>query len=639
MKKLEHYTLPENTNSLYEKEAISSIGLTRDVADKINEIVDLVDELSKTDLEWKQEQEGTIRKAIIYIKDNLANTLYDLTVLLENKGFFESNVNKYTSDLEKRLNQAIAALTVDNELIDVRVGADGKEYETAGEAIREQLRSLFTFDVNYVQNVYIDGTDGSEKPYTRTGASKYFTSEYVDVTGCDEIVLKNVLGEHLSSTDTSGYAFYDEGYNPIECGTNYEAYMDNNKTLDVPFVLSVPAGARYIRYTALVVSTNEVYCIPTPVVANVKRLLEEIRNGFAYMPDTIDNYYLNNQGVAVVYGGSSTDTTYRLSDYVNIKDCNSVVIVQPNDTYLSSTDVSSYAFYDEDKQLISAESYASYYQKTHNSLKNNDVYLSVPAGACYIRYTIHNDEGGRILVAPVDQFNVNLKHDVNKPLNNFEYTAKFAGVFNTVGCIGDSLASGCSAYKNGGSTLLRDDYSHSWGQYMAKICGNTCYNFSAGGLTTGTWLSSEYATMCFDGSKLCEAYIIGLGQNDANQNVSISTFQTNYTSIINKILTAQPKAKIFVVTDPKESMETKGYNDVIRALSKQYSNVFLMDMYLYGKPLFEKLHINEMERSGHYNALAYHQIAYIMVNYIDWIIENNLNDFMQIEFIGTNYSY
>lgn len=36
MKNISHYILPENTNNLYKKEAISSIELTKNVADKTN---------------------------------------------------------------------------------------------------------------------------------------------------------------------------------------------------------------------------------------------------------------------------------------------------------------------------------------------------------------------------------------------------------------------------------------------------------------------------------------------------------------------------------------------------------------------------------------------------------------------------
>ena len=56
MDKITHFMLPENTNTLYKKEARSSIALTKEVADKINEIVDVLNKFSNDDLAWKQEQ-------------------------------------------------------------------------------------------------------------------------------------------------------------------------------------------------------------------------------------------------------------------------------------------------------------------------------------------------------------------------------------------------------------------------------------------------------------------------------------------------------------------------------------------------------------------------------------------------------
>ena len=86
MKKIENYVLPENTNNLYKEEAISSIGLTRDVADKINELVDAYNTLSQVDLEWKQTQEGIIRKGVVYLKDNLVNSIRELLELYLDNG-------------------------------------------------------------------------------------------------------------------------------------------------------------------------------------------------------------------------------------------------------------------------------------------------------------------------------------------------------------------------------------------------------------------------------------------------------------------------------------------------------------------------------------------------------------------------
>ena len=52
MKNIDRFMLPENTNQLYKNEAISSISLTRDVADKINELKKNYNHLSLEDLEY-----------------------------------------------------------------------------------------------------------------------------------------------------------------------------------------------------------------------------------------------------------------------------------------------------------------------------------------------------------------------------------------------------------------------------------------------------------------------------------------------------------------------------------------------------------------------------------------------------------
>ena len=70
MNKIEHFMLPENTNNLYKNEAISSIALTKDVAEKINELVDAYNQFSNDDMLWKQEQDGKIRKAVLFMKSS-----------------------------------------------------------------------------------------------------------------------------------------------------------------------------------------------------------------------------------------------------------------------------------------------------------------------------------------------------------------------------------------------------------------------------------------------------------------------------------------------------------------------------------------------------------------------------------------
>lgn len=154
MKKLDHFILPEHYNELYTKEAISSISLTRDIADKINELVDLYNQMDDGDLVWKQEIEGTVRKAVVFMKDNLLNSLNDILTTYRDSGFIDDRVeyhfNVIKADFElinNRLDNLLGAVkegttSMDAEVIDARTDVNGRLYGSIGSAIREQLTTL-----------------------------------------------------------------------------------------------------------------------------------------------------------------------------------------------------------------------------------------------------------------------------------------------------------------------------------------------------------------------------------------------------------------------------------------------------------------------------------------------------------------
>ena len=78
------------------------------------------------------------------------NTLYDLTRILEGNGFFDTIVHTYTKDIENRLNNLITSETVDEELIDIRYGADGVVYESAGDSVRKNILSVYDTVLNMI---------------------------------------------------------------------------------------------------------------------------------------------------------------------------------------------------------------------------------------------------------------------------------------------------------------------------------------------------------------------------------------------------------------------------------------------------------------------------------------------------------
>lgn len=242
------------------------------------------------------------------------------------------------------------------------------------------------------------------------------------------------------------------------------------------------------------------------------------------------------------------------------------------------------------------------------------------------------------------------------PLAYIRRDAGLLSVFHTVGCIGDSLSSGACAYKESGVVQYGDFKQFSWGQCLARLTGNTYYNFSQGGLSSRSWLASTHATDCFDGNHKCDAYYIGLGQNDKNNSIPVGTtadidledytqnadtYCGNMGKIIQKVQELQPKAPIFVFIDPAPPSSDQSYNDVIPDIVDLFDNVWIIDLKTYAKAMFTEgsYIIGSQYRSGHYSAVGYQEIAYVIATYTDWIIRNNLSAFKQVEFIGTSYEW
>lgn len=386
---------------------------------------------------------------------------------------------------------------------------------------------------------------------------------------------------------------------------------------------------------------------------------------------------------------SGTNTYFATEDFLAFPYGGCSFVIRSSMTTASS-DKSGLAFYDVDQKFISG---LQYDQVTTGVACNTE--FVCPEGTAYIRLTCHTQSlltevgiwcndlmvpESRIVDGAVstekiadgavteDKLADEVVSDINSgincvlaetlPENPLEYlreTPGYLSVFLHVGCIGDSLASGEAVYmKSDGTTGGLDKFDFSWGQYLARMTGNTYYNWSKGGLRCDTFLSSSLATECFDGEHLCEAYIIGLGQNEKNKSYTIGTaddidlddysnnadsYYGNYGKIISKIKEVQPKAKIFILTDPLSSVESAGYNDAVREIATLFDSVYLVDLYTYGSSLYTSTLMKAHKRGGHYDAVGYYLCAMVIATYIDWLIKKYPEEFREVEFIGTDYYY
>lgn len=321
MKKIEHFNLPEHTNTLYHKEAISSISLTRDVADKINELVNAYNSLSQLDLEWKQEQEGTIRKEIIYIKDNLINTLNELVVILENDGFFEANVKKYIADLERQVENLLRSELVDGELVDIRYGANSIIYETAGKAIREQLTKLkelanvLTLGENIfkkemvIEGQRVYGFNGDVLFYDESDKSWFTTAPIVITDTMKSIILpyppvKSDEYSYVAFTDKNDKYVRVFNYSQINEINDMIEIIDNRTIVHIDKIISYYPTIAKVVISATNVNKFDFYIVVADNLRERMRELETINKSFnmeIVVPEIIPcvvgsevNLYFNN---------------------------------------------------------------------------------------------------------------------------------------------------------------------------------------------------------------------------------------------------------------------------------------------------------------------------------------------------------
>ena len=195
--------------------------------------------------------------------------------------------------------------------------------------------------------------------------------------------------------------------------------------------------------------------------------------------------------------------------------------------------------------------------------------------------------------------------DVNeKPLDYIPENGGFCGIFRKIGCVGDSLSSGeFEAINENGEKTYHDMFEFSWGQFLARMCGTTVYNFSRGGMTAKEYCESfAEANDFWNPDKKCTAYIIALGVNDyMNQNMPLGeisdidfenyennkpTFTGYYAKIIQKYKEIQPDAKFFLMTVMNEELwgeKRFTHAECLYEIAKSFSNCYVLDISLMTK--------------------------------------------------------
>lgn len=535
------------------------------------------------------------------------------------------------------------------ETKDIRTGADGTVYGTAGEAVRKQIGNLTEdfdgFAYNYIK----------EKGYVAYETGNVHELGEVENTGFLPIkkgMIVKVKGIAFPSKDGRGLALYDTNKSFIE---GYQ-YNEN----DV-YKFEVKRDG-YLNCT--IVSDD------ITIIANQNG----ISNAMLYIMQDV-NSTLNSKLNNIIIQNYST------AKQLEIVDTQKGYAVKNNGLKENAGWISSLKFLCEPYQKI--------FTDNANSHQNYPWIVLFDENNNVVGSTDLNESGGGEIIAPhnvaygwmncyqlisyantqlyTEEINENilpekLKRltDESNPLSNLLENGGYTNIFKKISCIGDSLTEGVFEYTEGGEVKYAGKPQglepYSYPTQLARMTGATVNNYGVGGATAKSWLETTECSNCFKNENKAQAYIIALGTNDTdysgnvdtdidlkNYSNNADTFVGNYAKIIQKCLELQPKAKVFVVTIPKTRTDyhhawTTG-NSQIKSIAEKLG-VYVLDVFTYSEshdnPDKYKEHFYT---GGHRNAIGYKRTAVEYATYISWLIYNNPNDFKNTHFIEMDYEY
>ena len=244
------------------------------------------------------------------------------------------------------------------------------------------------------------------------------------------------------------------------------------------------------------------------------------------------------------------------------------------------------------------------------------------------------------------------------------YNGNEISVFSRGICIGDSVTEGSFDNAEGGAIVKRFSYP----AILERITGVEMINAGVAGLTSqtwyeatldstphwGTWVNQEWVwdinpvnsgndiiSKSLDYSNFDFA-IIHLGINDLaplydnSKTIEeiLTTFETYIGYIIRDLKAANSGIKIFLATiipsyATPSNLYYKQLNEKIAEIANATESTFLLDLTSYSA-LASKPEYNVT----HPTALGYHKLANEIKSYISYIINRNLDNFTNIQFIN-----
>ena len=506
---------------------------------------------------------------------------------------FDLEVEKARIDNLAKLSEG--STTGDAELIDARIGENGKTYTNIGDSLRSQIGDINKFiekeKINFISGSYI-GKNGDIN-----SLSNFSRSDFIKVYPGDKIFMK---AKGYSSNVSIVYSFNLDKTKSKPLIIGDSVLKEYNVLIEKE--MYVICSGETINLEGYIIRDNGSLILLDEKINNVKNILNTNERFLNF--NMINGGYINYQN-----GEITEQASYSYTDFIDVSKLKGIKIkVSSYFDFLSGL-----AQYDNSKSYINGIGLGT------NSI--GDI-QEIEIVGDFIRCTCKNNNINDFKMTFLySDFLYNREKVDNSPT---DYKSSFMSMFNKGICIGDSFTEGACNINTSNEQFITDRFNYP--KILSKLSGVDIVNKGVSGITSKLWYTNNQG-LDLSGYDFA---IIYLGINDYFNNNKL-LYDTYYGQIIDKLKAENKNIKIFCVTITKH-FDFSRVNHGIRQVCND-KNCFLIDLEKYSK--FNSSHIT----GSHPNAIGYTVLANEIYNYIGYIIENNINSFKNHQFTNSDYTY
>lgn len=554
------------------------------------------------------------------VQDPSSAEIVDMRVAANGKTFEKAGdrLNYFDEQLEKkakkidleiqknRIDGLIAlpdgATTADAELLDIRIGENGVSYNSSGEAVRRQF-NIIKDDINEIYSSFTDNVTTLNLVFHNNSVNNVGV---VGNTNDKRATIKELISvptnKILTINLNSGYIY---NLYTFTLSGEFEK-VEYNINLSTNYLV----GGKC--YRILVMKEDNTQAITTDEANSAIN----IQTCFFNPVNEVEVVFKRGRYVNYDDGETYPHNDYYYTDYfIKLKNAR---LLMMKDLNLANTNpnLSGISFYDKYYNYISGEQLK----------KANYISCNIPDSALYVKLSSKSNNAKLYII------------DESKKAEDYgenptKYNGKEIAVFNNILCIGDSLTARVFDYsENGGGFGIRSQYSYP--SQLAKITGCNVTNWGISGATTQSWYENKISISRW---QWYDCAIINLGANDIEKNgVTASSSKKYLQKIIDKLKEDNSNIKIFLMTvvPAYYNRDSEWYSTINQTryeLSRANENCYFVDLSKYSETGDEIYHY------GHLTAMGYRKEAEEVVAYISKIIAENMKEFKWVQHIGTSH--